>query len=238
MFNTVTVYCCIAGQCVSGFPSLDRIDAVLNYGDITQFPGNEQAIIPSTNFICDGSIHSWVFGGQWGGSTDSLTELQIWRSGDQDGVHNKVGSTIINVTEGELNQRKLYHCNLSSPLPFQAGDILGYYRSGRHVNLIYENVGSGHLFYFSVINHALSQYDIRLRSGSTAAYHVLIGITTGEVRNIVSELTCEVCQTLYRFSRLCEWFHECGENETTTRNWKCYHYRPASTDHTRYEVHM
>ena len=182
MFNTVTVYCCIAGQCASGFPSLDRIDAVLNYGDITRFGRNVQAIIPSTNFICDGSIQSWVFGGQWGGSTDSFTELQIWRPSDQNGVYNKVGNTTINVMEGELNQRKLYHYNLSSPLPFQARDILGFYRSETHVNLIFENVGSGHLFYFSRINHALSQYDIRLRSGSSNEYHVLIGITTGEVR--------------------------------------------------------
>ena len=85
MFNTITVYYCIAGQCASGFPSLDRIDAVLNYGDLNEFGGNRQAIIPSTNFTCNGSIQSWVFGGRWGGSTDSLTELQIWRPGDQDG---------------------------------------------------------------------------------------------------------------------------------------------------------
>ena len=182
MFNTVTVYCCIAGQCASGFPSLDRIDAVLNYGDVTEFGGNVQAIIPSTNFTCDGSIHSWVFGGRWRGSTDSLTELQIWRPGDEDGVYDKVGSTTINVMEGELNQRRLYHYNLSSPLPFQTEDILGFYRSGRHVNLIFENVGSGHLLHYSGINHALSQYDIQRKTGSSDEYHVLIGITTGEVR--------------------------------------------------------
>ena len=167
---------------------------MLNYGDVNEFGGNVQAIIPSTNFICNGSIHSWVFGGWWGGSTDSLTELQIWRPSDQDGVYyNKVGSTTINVMERVSNQRKLYHYNLSSPLPFQAGDILGYYRSWKHVNLIFENVRSGHLLYYYAQNNAFTHnFSIYDETDSTAVYHVLVGITTGEIRNIVIELTCEV----------------------------------------------
>ena len=149
---------------------------------LTEFDVNVQAIIPSTNFTCDGSIHSWVFGGRWRGSTDSLTELQIWRPSHRDGVYDKVGSTTINVMEGVLNQRRLYHTNLSSPLPFQAGDILGYYQSGEHVNLIFENVGSGHLLHYYYQDSALSWFYIPWSSGSTDAYHVLIGITTGEIR--------------------------------------------------------
>ena len=37
---------------------------------------------------------------------------------------------------------------------------------------------------------------VQNRSGYTDTLHVLIGITTGEIRNIVIELTCEVYQTL------------------------------------------
>ena len=101
------------------------MDAVLgDYGRVVHSPSDRQAIFPGVNFTCSGSIQSWIFGAQWIGSTASFTELQIWRSSG-DGSYIKVGSTTIMTEE---NTTELYYYPLSSPLPFQAGDILGYYQ--------------------------------------------------------------------------------------------------------------
>jgi ephrin-B len=148
-----------AGQakdyCTSGFISLDRMHAVLgNYNgkDVEEFGGSAQAIIPGINFTCSGSIESWTFGARWEQDTDFI-ELQIWRPGSEDGSYTKVGSTTINVEEE--GQTDLYQYPLSSPLHFQAGDILGYYQPARTNSrwlLRFEREGRG---------RQLRYYDIR-----------------------------------------------------------------------------
>ena len=165
-----------AGDCTGGFPSLGRIDAVL--GEITSFNFNAQGIVPSISFTCNGSILSWVFGADWEGNTDSFTELQIWRPGSEDGSYTKVGSTTIMV---ERNTARLYEYRLSSPLAFQAGDILGYYQG--QFRLIFENVGSGHPVYFFPSLTATSYSTFRTDWGFVRFnddYHVLVAVTTGE----------------------------------------------------------
>ena len=144
-------------DCTSGFPSLDRIDAVLGkYGERIIPSTNVQVVIPSIYFSCSGRILSWTFGGEWRGNNSPFTELQIWRpgSGDQNPVYTKVGSTIINVTEGTQGELQLYHYPLTTPLSFEAGDVLGYFRFASHLRSVSEDVGSGHLVYFVFQNNA------------------------------------------------------------------------------------
>ena len=110
-----------ADGCTSGFPSLDRIYSIMT-DEYIQFSSESiQVLVPSINFTCSGSILSWVFG--WVRTSDSFIELQIWRLVN--------GGTTINetVTIGSL----VYQYSLTSPLSFQAGDVLGYFRSESHV---------------------------------------------------------------------------------------------------------
>ena len=144
-------------DCTSGFTSVDRIDAVLgNYGSVfISFPDfSAQVIVPDTTFTCNGSILSWTFGARWEGNSETLTELQIWRSSG-DGYP------------------------LSSTLPFQAGDILGYFQpatSTSQLGLYHEEV--------STINNRIvvlaspaSQFNI---SGtSVLIYQPMIDVETG-----------------------------------------------------------
>ena len=165
-----------AENCTSGFVSLDRMHAVLgNYGSVNEFAGMSQVVIPGINFTCSGSIESWTFGARWEEDTDFI-ELQIWRPDSEDGSYTKVGSTAINVEEE--GQTQLYHYPLSSPLHFQAGDVLGYYR---RIRLIGEDVGSGHPLHFTFSGSAASQFNINNPwTFSVDQYHVLIRVTTGE----------------------------------------------------------
>ena len=118
-------------------------DLLENEGSIFFTFDSIQAIYPQVKFTCSGSILSWVFGAQWEGNTDSFTELQIWRPGSEAGSYTKVGSTTIMV---QRNRTPLYEYRLSSPLAFQAGDILGYYQpatTSSQLRLLVEGQGRG-----------------------------------------------------------------------------------------------
>ena len=85
-----------------------------------------QGIFPSMNFTCNGSIQSLIFGARWtDGSNQSFPELQIWRLRETES-YIKVRNASIKVSR--KNTSKLYWYNLTSPLAFEAGDILGYYQ--------------------------------------------------------------------------------------------------------------
>ena len=87
--------------------------------------GNVQWIFPDVSFTCSGSVKSWVFGAEFGRG-DLFPELQIWRSTGDDGVYTKVGNTTVIATR--INSSGISGHSLSSPLTFQAGDVLGYYQ--------------------------------------------------------------------------------------------------------------
>ena len=165
-----------ADDCTSGFMSLDRMNAVLGYYDplATGSETSLQAIIPGINFTCAGSILSWTLAAEWWGAAPELTELQIWRSSG-DGSYTKVGNTTIMTEESTTG---LYQYPLSSPLPFQAGDILGYFRS--QLRLQFENVGSGHPLYYREQDSAASQFTVSDSTLLFDRYHVLISVETGE----------------------------------------------------------
>ena len=105
--------------------SVERMNELLDTtGNIVVDLSNHQGIFPEVGFSCSGSIQTWVFGAEWLGNEHQFTELQIWRpTGNR--VYAKVGYTTIMTTRRDT---ELYEYHLSSPLPFQAGDVLGYYQ--------------------------------------------------------------------------------------------------------------
>ena len=164
----------VADDCTSGFMSVDSMHTVLGSSAV-DLAGVEQAVIPGINFTCSGSIESWTFGACWKESTDFI-ELQIWRPGNEDGSFTKVGSTTINYVEG--GQSDLYQYSLSSPLHFQAGDIVGYYKQ---MILMAEDVGADSPLYGTYPDSAASQFNINdTRTSYRDQYHVLISVTTGK----------------------------------------------------------
>ena len=169
-----------ADDCTSGFMSVDRMGAVLGNVDSSFEDKSEQGVYPEINFTCAGSILSWTFGANWEGNTPALTELQIWRN-NGDGSYTKVGSTTIMTEE---NTTGLYQYPLSSPLPFQAGDILGYYQpatSRSQLGLVHELVGSGQpAYYVTRLDNApslITATELTLDD----RYHVLVDVETGNL---------------------------------------------------------
>ena len=131
--NAAMIYILDGSQsdsCTSGFMSQERMDVLLNDTSVghTAVLTNKfaQGIFPGMNFTCNGSIQSLIFGAKWtGGSNQSFPELQIWRLRETES-YIKVRNALINVPRE--NTSKLYWYNLTSPLSFEAGDILGYYQ--------------------------------------------------------------------------------------------------------------
>ena len=169
--------------------NMDRIEAAVQggadaedhiLGEVYPFTSiNRQAILPYMNFTCDGSILSWMFGARWGGNPPRHTELQIWRSSGN-GSYTKVGNTTIMLEEE--NSTQLYQYTLTSPLPFQAGDILGYFQGSRstsQVTLLHEGVQSGQPQHFVIQDSPSSQFIMENSFGNNL-YHVLIRVQTGE----------------------------------------------------------
>ena len=159
---------------------MDRIHTVLGNTRLTQFNAHDsQAIVPGMNFKCSGSISSWTFGAGWhrSGNNESYTELQIWRSSGN-GSYSKVGSTTI-ITE---ENTKLYEYPLSSPLPFQEGDILGYYLPSRSRSRLRLQFGRryGHRVYFTNdVNSSSNHLSIDHLDNTSTQFHPLISVETG-----------------------------------------------------------
>ena len=164
------------------------MDALLGNLGETFIDSNYQGLFPEVGFTCSGRLVAWVFGAHWQGHSQAFTELQIWRPVGEDGVYTKVGSTTIMTSE---NQTDLYHYPLSSPLAFQAGDVLGYYQppSDRsQLRLIYEvdEKGGLQLGYFYK-NQPSSPSQLDIRNGFIyCIYQMFINVETGEVMLLYS----------------------------------------------------
>ena len=164
--------------------SRERIEAVLDntFGDVLQVleDTSVQGIVPDINFTCDGNIVSWTLGAEWEGNTPHLTELQIWRSVGG-GNYIKVGNTTV-VEVQSSTSAQIYHYNLTSPLSFQAGDVLGFFQGSRmtsQLGLLYEEVSTPLPIHYTMQNNATSEFsmDGSLTLGSN--YHMLINVETG-----------------------------------------------------------
>ena len=84
---------------------------------------NQQRLFPDINFTCNGSITKWIVGAE-DEDDKSLTELQIWRNTGGTS-YTKAGFSLLpsNTLSGTVAEY-----NLSTPLEFQEGDILGVYQ--------------------------------------------------------------------------------------------------------------
>ena len=164
-----------ASECISGFMSRERMDTLLHRVGKKRFVDTAQVIFPGINFTCNGSIQSLIFGAQWQGNSSSFPELQIWRPNGSYS-YSKVRSTVINMTEE--NTSELYQYNLTSPLAFGPGDILGYYQPASQLGLYFELDGQGQLGYLFTARK-VSSYLLVSDSHSVNNVQLLLDVVTG-----------------------------------------------------------
>ena len=88
----------------------------------------EQIIFPAVKFTCSGTLTGWRFVAQRvsGRGRDDYPELQVWRPQSRSpNTYNIVRS--VRVTPQSTSQSNVYTHTLSSPISYQAGDVLGLY---------------------------------------------------------------------------------------------------------------
>ena len=147
---------------------------------------NRTAIIPEIYFTCNGTIRTWILGGQWNAQnvTKKFIELQIWRS-NENGSYNRVGSTVINVTES--NATGLYWYHLPDKLTFQAGDILGFYQPHSFENRLRLRLAV-HMEPLQTVYWRMGNQDTEFAtvdSSSKRMQNVVVNVETGKL--------CKIC---------------------------------------------
>ena len=157
------------------------------FGDVVvSIFGNVQGLFPEVNFTCSGTIQSWIFGAFELRNGLLLPELQIWRPNGGNGSYTKVESisttNSTRITLVEEGQTGLYQYPLSSPMHFQAGDILGYYQPAT-INsqwvLYFEQEGRGRqLEYLYPRTSAASQLNVT--ESVDNRFQLLVNVVTGK----------------------------------------------------------
>lgn len=161
--------------------SVETMYALVGLGEVGRFTGYNprQQITPNITFTCDGWITKWIIGALWGKNNTLFPELQIWRN-DGNNTYRKINGTFISVET--RNASLIYEYSDFSPIPFQAGDILGaFVPKGSFSKLkLRSEGGRGHVNYFKTTSNDATEspYDSIDLSGplSTTTYHPLVSV--------------------------------------------------------------
>ena len=108
----------------------------------------EFRLIPDVSFTCSGTITGLLIGAtnRIGGSRDEFPEVQVWSSNTGGTLYTRRGNAQqISLTPGDFSPDGVYQYNLTTPMPFQSGDVLGVYQpdeSDSLVTLFYNNDAS------------------------------------------------------------------------------------------------
>ena len=154
-------------------------------GRATNRPQRQQ-ITPDIKFTCDGMITKWIVGADWDSSDSLYPELQVWRNIGND-TYQKRNGTVITIPS--VSSNRIYEYDNFSPIPFQAGDILGVFlprdRDAR-LRLWSENTDSPTNYYLATVNSdSESPFDtIDIQSTQlliSQAYHPLVSVEIGKV---------------------------------------------------------
>ena len=145
-----------------------------------------QQITPDIKFTCDGMITKWIVGADRRNDHDNFyPELQIWRNNGND-VYRKINGTLINVVTENMD--RVYEYDNFSPIPFQAGDILGMFTPRNFLSklLLRAEDGRGPTNYYIATSDSdtVSPYDsIDLQQGtpqvSSSVYLPLVTVEIG-----------------------------------------------------------
>ena len=171
--------------CECGFMSVERMKLLLKLDTVkdTSFLAQRQQITPDIRFTCDGMITKWIIGAYMAGGSFN-PELQVWRNIGND-VYQKINGTFIHVKTRSPNG--IYEYSDFSPIPFQAGDILGVFIPGdisSNLALWSEDTASPTNYYLTTDStDSESPYDmidIDVPPVMSQGYHPLVSVEIGK----------------------------------------------------------
>ena len=141
-------------QCTNGFMNLDTLRELGRVtGGTLRNRDQQQRIIPSIAFRCNGFITKWIVAARWRSDEDRVyfPELQIWRATVITNIYRRISASTFSATAE--NASNVYEYTPSSPLPFQEGDFLGIFQpsgTASRLRVYYvDNVGPPNYYYNS-----------------------------------------------------------------------------------------
>ena len=200
-------------NCSSGFMSEEILRTLLGLEGVGRLVGRigRQQITPGINFTCDGFITKWIIGALRAVNSTLIPgpELQLWRNTVND-TYVKISGTFI--TANDTSSSLIYETSDFSPIPFQAGDILGIFtpNAGGSSLRLRSELGYGPLNFFSSTDDdaATSPFvEIQLSNfTSSEIYHPLVSleisipysddvIMTSSLNNLVPESSIPLAST-------------------------------------------
>ena len=143
-----------------------------------------QQITPDINFTCDGVITKWIIGAVRANNPSVVPgpELQLWRNTVND-TFVKINGTL--VASETFSSSFIYENSSFSPIPFQAGDVLGIFvphGANSSLRLRFE-ARYGPLNYFIRTDSPMTHDKLKLTELSSATYHPLVSV--------------EICESCY-----------------------------------------
>ena len=94
------------------------------------FLDGEFRLIPGMNFTCSGTITSLLIGASYraGGTRIRFPEVQLWRIGSGGNFYTRQAIQEIRLAAGDFSPDGVLQYNLTTPISFQSGDVLGVYQ--------------------------------------------------------------------------------------------------------------
>ena len=91
---------------------------------------DEFRLIGDTSFTCSGTITNLQLGGtvRGGGMRTEYPEIQLWRIMTGSGFYTQQARQEIRLAEGDFSPDGVLRYNLTTPIQFQSGDVLGVYQ--------------------------------------------------------------------------------------------------------------
>ena len=108
-----------------------RAGKIPNGGRSTDGLENEFRLIADVSFTCNGTITSFQLGSTIrarGGMRDEYPEIQLWRPNTGGAFYTQQDSREIRLAEGDFSPDGVLRYNLTTPIQFQSGDVLGVYQ--------------------------------------------------------------------------------------------------------------
>ena len=132
----------VVNGCTSGFMELDllrkRAEKIKNEGMNNDGLDNSFILLPGDSFNCSGNMTGLLFVGTYrtGKDRNMYPEIQIYRNTGGNTYTRQGSSQEIRLAKGDFSPDGVLQYNLTTPISFQSGDVLGVYQPDQSVSVV------------------------------------------------------------------------------------------------------
>ena len=137
--DRITIILVISG-CTRGFIELDllrrRVEATGGAGNF--FLNEEFRLLPNESFSCNGTLTGLLLVGDIRadqGLRNQYPEIHIWRNTGGN-TYTKQASQEIILNQGDFSPDGVLQYNLTTPIPFQSGDVVGLFQPRQQNSIV------------------------------------------------------------------------------------------------------